>query len=106
MAYFPPQIATGTTTDATPNSVVTLPLASGQTMNITVGFSAFSGNNRAYTRKFAQIKNISGTLSIVGGGPTDIVTLLSDAGLGAVSATISVSGTNVLLRVTGIVLTT
>lgn len=106
MAYNPEIINSATTTDATPVNIFTFALATGQTIRIVVDILGVSGNNRLRGRKTACIKNISGTLSIIGSIASDIVATSSDAPLAAAGFDIGVSGTNVIVPVTGIVATT
>lgn len=105
-SYDPDIINTATTTNATPSNLVTIALATGQTMRVVVDIIAISGNNRMRGRKTAAIKNISGTLSIVGATVTDIVPPIGDVALAAAGFDISISGTNVIVPVTGITATT
>jgi hypothetical protein len=105
-AYDPDIINTVTTTNATPTNILTVSLATGQTIRIVVDMLASSGNNRFRGRKTACIKNISGTLTVLGGTVTDIVTPVSDAGLADAAFNITTSGTTVIVPVTGIAATT
>ncbi len=105
-AYDPDIINTVTTTNATPSNIVSMPVATGQTVRLVVDIIGISGNNRLRGRKTACVKNIGGTLSIVGATITDIVTTIGDVALATAGWDISISGTNIIVPVTGIAATT
>ncbi|ARA72241.1 YapH protein [Kaumoebavirus] len=96
------------TTDATITTIHTfaVPASSVITLDITVvarrtgGTAGTTGDSAAF-KLFASYKNISGTVSIVGG--TDAIPEKRGAGDQAWDVDLTISGTNVLLRATGAV---
>lgn len=101
-----PQEVIGQTTNATPLTLISIPLLAGQTaiLNVIAVARDTSGNVRSSTKK-ATIKNVSDTLSIVG-LVQDIITPVTDVNISSASFTITTSGTNMLLQATGIAATT
>lgn len=95
------------TTNATPSTVLPIPLtSSGDYLRVTVQMAGKTGNDMLSGVKYATVKNVAGTLSIVGGSVQDIVTTLTDGVMSGASWAITTSGTNVIIQVTGIAATT
>lgn len=93
------------TTNATPATISTLPLTvSGDYLRVTADIVGKSGNNYYRGVKTVLMRNISGTLTAVG-TVADITTPMSDAALATATFTITQSGTNVLVNVTGVLAT-
>lgn len=105
-SYDPIVRATAQTTNATPTTLYSYALGTGKTMRIEADILGSSGNNRMRGITTATVKNISGTLSVVGASPVDIAAIVQDAALLTASYTITVSGTNVIIQVTGVLATT
>lgn len=96
-----------TTTNATPSTVLSIPIPNdGDYSTITVDMTGKSTNDYIRGIKTATIANKSGTLAIIGTTPQDIVTTISDAALATATFTITTSGTNAIIQVTGIAATT
>jgi hypothetical protein len=90
------------TTDATVTTVLTIPVASGEEVKLlahTVGHQTSTGDT-ASLGNAAAFKNIAGTLTQV--GTTQVLHVaMANAGAALWTQTFSVSGTDVLVRVTG-----
>lgn len=94
------------TTDATVTTIFTYPIPTGQKLKIIYDISAVdSSNNVAGGIKQNVIKNIAGTLSKVAATDNNIVALFSDVALSGVLFNTVISGTNLLIQVTGILAT-
>ena len=95
------------TTDATVTTIITIATASDHSYLVTVdaiGATTSGATTGAYVRR-AAYENDSGTLGGVGVGVTNVDTL-EDAGAAAWDVTITTSGTNILIQVTGAAATT
>lgn len=96
-----------TTTDATTTTIATIPLpTSGDRILLTIKMTGESGNDDLYGLKIAGIKNNAGTLAATGSVTPDIVPIVTDAALFGSTYTVTTSGTNILVRVTGLAATT
>ncbi len=104
-AYEPVLRSTVSTTNATPTTLYSWSIASGQTVRLVVDLLAKSGNNRLRGIKSATVKNISGTLTVVGATVSDLAAIVADPALVSAGWTITTSGTNVIIQVTGIAAT-
>lgn len=97
---------TTNTTDATPTTIATYPLATaGQEIEISVSVHGEQSTNHVFYKRLARAKNASGTVSIVG-TPDTIGTDFEDGALTSASITVTTSGTNVIVQATGIAATT
>ncbi len=95
-----------TTTDATVTTIITLPIATGAYRELEFSARGVDGsNNVVMYRKMARVKNIAGTLTLLGSTDT-MGTDFEDAALSACDVTVTTSGTNFLIQVTGIAATT
>lgn len=96
-----------TTTNTTPSNIFTYPIpVDGQVLRFTVDVLAKSGSDAFSGRKKCTILRSSGALTIIGVTAQDIVASVNTTGLAAVTWTITTSGTNVLVQVTGLTSTT
>jgi hypothetical protein len=89
------------TTNATPTTVIDIPIPTGQMVGIEFRCTAVSGTNYAYYHRIAAYKNVSGTVSVIGTVSSPHV--VEDAALSGADAGYVISGTSVRLTVTGIV---
>jgi hypothetical protein len=96
------ETATIQTTNTTPTTIATIPHAtSASEVEIIATIRAESGSDLAIYRKLLRVKNVSGTLTILGSLQT-IGSDFEDSGLSAADITATVSGTNILIQATGI----
>lgn len=97
-----------TTTDATPTTIATIPLAtSGTTGALTFEVTGnTAGGGRIYNLKRVGIANKAGTLNLVGGSVTAPTPTQRDSPLTTADFTVAISGTNALIQVTGEAATT
>lgn len=94
------RVASASTTNATPSTILSVEIPDGSSVRIDASLKAKSGNDYLSGRKYAVIKNVGGTLSIVG-AITDIVPIASQGVLTTSSFTFTSSGTSALIQVTG-----
>lgn len=103
VAYDPQVRFLGMTTNTTPTTIFTIPVgADGDVIRVIIDMIGKSGTNVMSGTKKATIKRVSGALSVVGLGVQDAISGVQDAGLAAASWTISTSGTDIIVSVTGI----
>lgn len=101
-------IASGTlqTTNATPGNLLTIAIPTGGVVVLdgyVVSRIGTITSGAGYTFQ-ATYKNNAGTVTLIGAALTPLVA--EDAGLAAASIALVISGTNVLVQVTGIAATT
>jgi len=89
------------TNNNTITTILSIPVPTGTMLNIKAEVSGKSGNNRVYGLKAASIRNNSGTLSLLG-SVTNIIAVAAEGTIAAATFTITFSGTNALVRVTGV----
>ena len=89
-----------TTTDATPATIITIPVTGTLAITAKVTARSSTGVSGSYEVK-ASAKNVSGTVTLIG---QVAVATLTDQDAWSVSA--AVSGTDLLIRVTGEAATT
>lgn len=94
---------TGTvsTTDATPTTIITIPATTPGAYSFQVRAVASNGSTEAaYINIAALVMNNAGTVNLVG-APAYIFTPIFTGSLGGADITIDISGTNILVWVTG-----
>lgn len=92
-----------TTSNATQTTLITYPIPSGASISAectVVGRDTSNGDTITTAQK-ATAKNVSGTASLVG-SVLNMVALTADTLLSTASVTMTISGTNLLVRVTGV----
>lgn len=90
------------TADATVTTVTTVPTISGSSQIIDYAVTYISGANTGALTQIAKVKNVAGTVTILSMQTSAAV----DAALAGTAAALVISGSNVLLRVTGLAATT
>jgi hypothetical protein len=99
------QTNTVATTNATVTTIATIPLpTSGGYATVTVDMTGKSTNDYYRGIKTILIYNNAGTLSVVG-AIADMITPVSTVALATATFSITTSGTNILVRVTGVAAT-
>lgn len=93
------------TTDATVTTIFTIPIPTGQRCKITANVEATSGTNVLNGQKYNIIRNDAGTLTKVSGTDISTIPIFQDAGLSGATFVLAISGTNLLVQVTGLVAT-
>ncbi len=96
--------ATVSTTNATPTTIMTIPIQTGSVYFVQFSTDGNSGSGSAACafQQVVLIRNPSGTAVIADGGTQNIFTPMQDSSLGTTSVTASVSGTNLIIQVTGV----
>lgn len=100
------QSGTLQTTNATPGNVLTIAIPTGGVVVINAFVTARIGTitSGAGYEIIGTYKNNAGTVTLVGANATPLTN--EDAGLASASIALAISGTNVLVQVTGIAATT
>jgi hypothetical protein len=93
-------LATATTNNAVPQSMVIFPLATGESVIVKAVFAAAAGDYRMIVEKTAFIKNIGGTLSFVGTETEGIY--FFDPELETAKAVIDIEDTDIIFTLTGV----
>lgn len=100
------QVGTLQTTNATPGNVVTVAIPTSSVMLLNVFITGRQGTVTAAVgyELVGVYKNSAGTVTLIGAVATPLTA--EDAGLAACAVALVISGTNVLVQVTGIAATT
>ncbi len=108
MAYDPILSVTGTTTDASTHTLYTgRALASnGDYYRVTADIVAWIGTNYFRATKVAAIKKSSGVASIMASNVADLYPAAQEPGTGSLACNIGVSGSSVIVQVSGAAATT
>lgn len=93
------------TVDATPTTIFTFPILTGQKNRVVFNVEASSGNNCAFGMRANIFKNVSGTVSKIGATDEDLINPVMDAALIGIAFSSQVSGTNLIVQVTGLIAT-